>query len=134
MFVIIITYILVIFLFLTFGGSIRSVLQNATFPSFYPPGSLIGITWFILFLLFIIYLYQVPEPLKWIGILYYILVLAWTPIFVSSKSFRVAFYYLLFVWCLTILLFILSKSWILIPQFIWISFATYLSFRLYQLN
>jgi tryptophan-rich sensory protein len=129
-----IIYVIILVLFLSLGGNIGSILKNATLPSIYPPNYLFGLAWSILFLLFIIFLYRVSDTLQWIGIIYFTLVLAWTPLFVNTKSFAVAFYYLLFITFLTILLLVLSKEWILIPQLIWVSFATYLSYELYKLN
>ena len=130
----IIIYIIILILFLSLGGNIGSILKNANLPSVYPPNYLFGLAWTILFLLFIVYLYRVSDTLQWIGLFYFTFVLAWTPLFVNTKSFAVAFYYLLFITCLTISLLILSKEWILIPQLLWVSFATYLSYELYKLN
>ena len=120
---------------LTIGGNIREVLKNAKTPSFYPPGSLIGLVWFMLFILFSVFLYTAPyESYQYIGLIFYALTLLWTPLFVSSKSFAVGFYYLLFIWILTILFLVYTKSLLLIPQMIWITFATILSYSLYRLN
>ena len=127
-------FVLILFLFLSKGGNIQLVLDGATLPWFYPPGWVFGLVWSTLFILFLVVLYNAPDTQRIVGIVYYALVLAWTPIFVSTKRFDIGFYYLLFVFCLTVGYAAYSQSWFFVPQIIWVTFATFLSFQLFQLN
>ncbi len=137
----ILLYILVVIIGISVGGNVNNVTSTLTLPSFYPPTYLFGLVWTILFFIFGIYLYYAPSELQIIGIIYFALVLAWTPLFVYSKSTAVGFYYLLLVVLLTIALFFVSIKyyshpypWLLVPQFIWTSFATSIALALYRLN
>lgn len=137
----ILLFILVVIIGTAVGGRINNVTSTLTLPSFYPPTYLFGLVWTILFFIFGVYLYYAPTELQIIGIIYFALVLAWTPLFVYSKSTAVGFYYLLLVVLLTVTLFIISIKyyshpypWLLVPQFIWTSFATSIAFELYRLN
>jgi benzodiazapine receptor len=134
-------YILIVIVLTSFGGSVNSVTNPLTLPSFYPPTYLFGLVWTILFILFGIFIYYAPDTLQLIGLIYFTLVLLWTPLFVYTKSTAVGFYYLLFVVLCTIGLFYISVhnysysySWLLLPQFLWTSFATAISYSLYRLN
>jgi tryptophan-rich sensory protein len=133
-------YILIVILLTSVGGNVNKVTTSLTLPSFYPPTYLFGLVWSILFILFGIFIYYAQESLQWIGLFYFTFVLLWTPLFVYTKSTAVGFYYLLLNVLSTIVLYYVSihyshpYSWILIPQFIWISFATIIAYSLYRLN
>ena len=134
-------YIFIVILLISLGGNVNSVTKSLTLPSFYPPTYLFGLVWTILFILFGIFIYNAPDSLQLIGIFYFTLVLLWTPLFVYTKSTAIGFYYLLFIVLCTIGLFYMSLhnysysySWLLIPLFIWTSFATIISYSLYRLN
>jgi benzodiazapine receptor len=137
---IVLIYTILLFLLLSISGGIGSVTSTLTLPSFYPPTYLFGIVWPILFVLFGIYLYYAPESLHIIGLIYYALLLLWSPLFANTGSTAVGFFYLFFILLLTIALLILSitnshpYSWILLPQLVWISFATLISYYLYKDN
>lgn len=137
----ILIYIAILIVLLSIGGSINTVTSTLILPSFYPPTYLFGLAWTILFFIFGIFLYYASDPLQYIGIIYFTLVLLWTPLFVRTKSTAVGFYYLLFIVILTIILYSVSitvyshpYSWLLIPQLLWTSFATVLSYSMYKLN
>jgi benzodiazapine receptor len=133
-------YIIIVIVLISVGGKVNTVTNSLTLPSFYPPTYLFGIVWPILFVIFGIFIYYAQDSLQWIGIVYFTFVLLWTPLFVYTKSTAVGFYYLLLNVLSTILLFYVSihyshpYPWLLIPQFLWISFATIISFSLYRLN
>jgi translocator protein len=135
-YVIIYIIILVVVGILTsYAGKINDVVANAVKPSIYPPSGLIGTVWFILFILFGIFLYTTDDTsYQLYGLLFYTLTLLWSPLFVSTKSFAVGFYYLFFIWILTISFLVYTKSILLIPQMIWITFATLLAYLLYIKN
>ena len=136
----IIIYIIIVAILTSLGGNIRNVTSPLQLPSIYPPVYLFGLIWSILFVIFGIFLYNASDSLQVIGIVYFTLVLLWTPLFVYTKSTAVGFYYLLLVVILTIVLLVLSiydshpSWWLLVPQLLWVSFATLLSFLLYRLN
>ena len=137
---IVLIYTILVFILLSVSGNVGKVTSTLTRPSFYPPNYLFGIVWPILFVLFGIYLYYAPESLHIIGLIYYALLLLWTPLFVTTESTAVGFYYLFFILLLTISFIILSTinshpySWLLVPQLLWISFATFISYSLYKDN
>ena len=138
---ILVIYSILVAVLTTTGGDVRKTTENLILPQFYPPGAVFGIVWSILFVLFGIFIYYYSLELQIIGVIYFALVLLWTPIFVKSGSTATGFYYLLFVELLTILFIIASFymsisniCYILIPQFLWVSFATFLSYSIYVLN
>lgn len=137
---IVLIYTILVFILLSVSGNVGKVTSTLTLPSFYPPTYLFGIVWPILFVLFGIYLYYAPESLHIVGLIYYALLLLWTPLFVITESTAVGFYYLFFILLLTIAFIILSTinshpySWLLLPQLLWISFATFLAYSLYKDN
>lgn len=131
----ILSYIIILIFLNSFGGPMPAFLENAQLPTWYPPGYVFGIVWFTLFILFGFFLAKATDTIyQWVGLAFYTLTLAWTPLFVYSRSFRVGFYYILFIWLLTIAFVSYTKSPWLIPQLIWITFATMLAYSLYQLN
>jgi len=138
---IILLYVIILVLLLSLGGNINKVTSTLIKPSIYPPNYLFGLMWSILFIIFPIFLYYSSYSLQISGLVYFSLVLLWTPLFSYTKSTLVGFIYLLFVFILTILLLTLSitvyhnpYSWLLIPQLLWVGFATIISFFLYKLN
>jgi tryptophan-rich sensory protein len=119
----------------SFGGTMPGFLDNARLPTLYPPGYVFGIVWFFLFILFGVFLATATDTTyQWLGLAFYAVTLAWTPLFVYSQSFATGFYYILFLWALTIAFSSYTKSLWLIPQLIWITFATMLAYSLYRLN
>lgn len=138
----IILYIIIVIVLVAIGGNVNKVTSELLIPSIYPPTYLFGLVWTILFFIFGIFLYYAEGSvsLQRIGVIYFTLVLLWTPLFVYTKSTAVGFYYLLLLSILTILLYIMSftyshtYSWLLIPQILWIFFATILAYSLYKLN
>ena len=127
-------YVGILILFLSRSGNIQEVTKGATLPWFYPPGWIFGLVWTTLFALFFVVLAQASDIQRMIGLVYFALVLTWTPLFVYTKRFDISFYYLLFVLILTILFGLYVQSWYFVPQIIWITLATILSFGLYYLN
>lgn len=137
-------YTIIVIVIVISGGDIRTFIDKFKLPYFYPPNYLFGLVWSILFIIFGIYIYYAPLSLQIIGVIYFTLVLLWTPIFVKSKSLAVGFYYLLFIDIITIA-FIISAfyirdsnlkylPYILVPQLCWVSFATIIAYSLYSLN
>lgn len=128
------SFVSIVSLFSVFGGNISKKVEGSNKPKFYPQGWVFGLVWSILFLIFGIFLYKLDNTKdRIIGLIYFTLILAWTPIFVNTNYFF-GFLYILFTLILTILFQHIYNSSILIPQQIWISFATVLAGSLYALN
>jgi tryptophan-rich sensory protein len=141
--VFVLLYTIIVLVLVVYGGDVRSTTDRLNLPVFYPPNSLFGIVWSILFIIFGIFIYYAPLYLQIVGIIYFTLVLLWTPLFVVTKSASVGFYYLLFVTMITIALVITTFTntettnylpYLLIPQLCWVSFATIISYSIYRLN
>jgi tryptophan-rich sensory protein len=136
----ILLYSIIVIVLVVLGGNVNTVTSGLQLPSVYPPTYLFGLVWTILFFIFGIFLYYATDTLQFIGIIYFTFVLLWTPLFVHTKSTSIGFYYLVFIVILTIVLYILSITyshpypWLLIPQVVWILFATILSYLLYKIN
>lgn len=106
-------------------------------PSYYPPNYVFGLVWSILFILYGIVLYQsyqVRPSLCYSGIVVLIITLLWTPIYSRSQSYSTGFYYILFALVVNLWYYYQSKNYLLIPQLLWITFASFLSYQLMRLN
>lgn len=134
--VILCAYVFIVAFFLLIGGKVNSVTVGATFPWFYPPGWVFGLVWTCLFVLFFILLSRdaTTSEQRYVGLVYYAMVLAWTPLFVYTKNYAIGFWYLLFVLALTIGYAIYVSTWYFAPQIVWITIATILSGSMYFLN
>lgn len=131
---VIIIYIIMLLVLNSFGNQ-NTILDKAVLPSLYPPSYIFIMVWFVLFILFGFFLAKATHTsYQWMGLGFYALTLIWPVIFVYSSSFMIGFYYIFFILLLTILFIIYTKSPWLLPQLIWITFATYLSYSLYRLN
>jgi benzodiazapine receptor len=127
------------FIVMLFSKDIRTISEKSVKPSFYPPSYVFGIVWSILFIIYGYMLYDIYNNRKdnkmyFLAILLLVITLLWTPVFTNTKSYKLSFYYIFFVLLLNILFLIYSKNMYIIPQILWISFATFLSYRLYKLN
>ena len=106
-------------------------------PAYYPPNYTFGLVWSILFILYGIVLYQsyqIKPSLCYTGIVVLIITLLWTPIYSRSQSFSVGFYYILCTLVANLWYYFQSKNYLLIPQLIWLTFASFLSYQLMILN
>lgn len=113
-----------------------------------PPGIVFPIVWFILYGLMGIgaaRIWLAPESLEQIkGLLVFALQLAvnffWSIIFFNFKAFQFAFWWLLLLWVLIIIMiYIYSKvdkpaAWLQIPYLLWVTFAGYLTYMAWMLN
>ncbi len=142
--------IIVLPLLLGFGASqlvdtSKEVYKTLIRPPLSPPGFVFPIMWSILYLMMGIssYLIFSKNP-KSSGLKYYALQLFvncfWTYFFFGLEWRLFAFVWLLLLWCL--ILFTMQKFkdtslisvYLLIPYFLWVSFAGYLNFAIYILN
>ncbi|MGE5297765.1 MAG: TspO/MBR family protein [Acidobacteriaceae bacterium] len=123
--------------------------QSIRLPSWTPPGSTIGLVWTILFILATVAALIVWNKLPhdqsfWLvisifvanGILNYL----WSYLFFASHQLKLAIFEagLLGLTILALVILIWPKNKLsaalLIPYFIWVSFATYLTYSVYRLN
>jgi len=118
-------------------------------PEFVPPGSLIGMIWIVIYSLMAISLFLIWSKglkseehkfaIKVFGV-QLLLNALWSPIFFNLRSPFFAFLIIIALWiaiAATIYLFYkISRmaSYILIPYILWVTFAAYLNFIIWQLN
>ena len=122
--------------------------ETATQPPLSPPGILFPIVWGILYLLMGISaarIYQSPPSLpRSRGLNLWIIQLVvnffWSPIFFNAQAYGFAFFWLLLLWIL-VLLMILSfrkidplAAWLQLPYLLWLTFAAYLNAGVWYLN
>lgn len=130
-------------LFVNTSGNYKNLIK----PPLSPPGILFPIVWTILFILMGIAIYRIVETNSMndrdLKVLYFgqLFVNAfWTPIFFGLNAYLFAFFWLLLLLGLVILMFIkfyqIDKisAYLLIPYIIWLLFAGYLNFGIYLLN
>lgn len=118
-------------------------------PFFNPPPWVFGPVWTILYImmslaLFVIWTKETQSPKKQKALLIFFLQLflnaMWSPIFFGLQSPFLGLIIIGFLWISILLTMIhfykLSKAatWLLIPYFLWVSFAAVLNFSIWQLN
>lgn len=114
-----------------------------------PPGYIFSIVWIILYILMSISVWIILASLQkdkklTLPIILYIIQLilnfTWSPIFFRYHLINVAFIILLYIWILVFIVMILFYSinkfagLLLIPYFIWLSFALYLNYYIVKNN
>lgn len=137
-------------------GGVSALLTNmgmenygaAVKPALTPPDIVFPIVWTILFTLMgisaaRIYMSPVSRQRSW-GLLIYILQLAanfiWSLIFFNLQAYGFAFFWLIVLWILILLMIIsFSKTdkaaaFLQIPYLLWVSFALYLNYMIWMLN
>ena len=118
-------------------------------PSFTPPGSFIGIMWTIIFILSAISLIffvksargkSIFWPIIGLYILNGVFNVLWSYIFFTKHELGLAVVDALLIWITVgMLVFFLwrssrTASLLLLPYFLWVSFATYLTYVIYRMN
>lgn len=125
----------------------RDAYANLNRPSIAPPGYFFPIIWTILFILMGISSYIILESssnekekaLKLYGF-QLVVVFIWPIIFFTLQWYVVALLVLVVLWALVFSLVTsfsqISKlaGWLLLPYFIWVTYATYLNYQIIQLN
>ena len=129
-------------------GDANEWFSNLDRPSFAPPEWLFGPVWTLLYILIATSAYRLvqkqPHPLIPVGIALWALQLAlnviWTPVFSGAENLLGAFYYIIALW-VTILIYIgvawkvdRWASYLMVPYFLWVSFATVLNYVFWQTN
>ena len=117
-------------------------------PAIAPPNWVFGPVWTLLYILIATSAYRLvqkqPHPLIAVGIALWALQLAlnviWTPVFSGAQNLQGALYYIIALW-FTILVYICLSwrvdrwaSYLMVPYFLWVSFATVLNYAYWQTN
>ncbi len=132
--------------FLTMGS--METFENLNKPPLSPPGWVFPVVWTILFLLMGLASYFVSlspkDTEKKKALFVYALQLAvnffWSIIFFNMERYLLSFIWLLLLWVLIIVTFFdfrkISRlaGYLLIPYFLWVTFAAYLNLFIYLLN
>ncbi len=116
-------------------------------PPLAPPPMVFPIVWTILFILMGIAAYRIyrsSSPLKRPALVLYVVNLAvnffWPLLFFGLQAYLLAFIWLLLLWVIIIALLVVFRqidrlaAWLLVPYFLWVSFAGYLNLGIYLLN
>ncbi len=116
-------------------------------PTLNPPAWVFGPVWIILYFLMGVSLWLVwksnsseKKRAMWLFAAQLILNAVWSPVFFGNHSIGNALAIIVLLWAvivLTILIFTkISKvaAWLLVPYILWVSFAVYLNFSIWQLN
>ena len=67
--VLVLLYTIIVLVLVIFGGNVRDTTDGLNLPFFYPPTSLFGLVWSILFIIFGIFIYYAPLYLQITGII-----------------------------------------------------------------
>ncbi len=118
-------------------------------PSFTPPNWLFAPVWTILFLLmgisaYLVWRYGLSNPRVRIALIIFIVQLlvniSWSLVFFGLKLQLAGFFVIIALWVLILLTIIhfsnisITAGILLIPYFLWVSFASVLNFMLWRLN
>jgi len=113
-------------------------------PNFSPPNWLFGPVWILLYTLMGISFYFIWQKKAKREMIIFLIHLAinslWSIIFFGLKNLSLSFLVIIFLWSMIVLLIIkFSKikklaSYLLIPYFLWISFASFLNLSIWLLN
>lgn len=124
--------------------------QELEKPSWNPPGWVFGPVWTALYIMMGIAFYlvwkseNVSKQLKSTAMIFWVVQLVlnffWTIIFFGAQSPPFAFIEIIVLWLtilVTIILFMRvhkTAGWLMVPYIVWVSFATVLTYTIYQLN
>ncbi|MEM7618630.1 MAG: TspO/MBR family protein [Pseudomonadota bacterium] len=115
-------------------------------PSLNPPNEIFPIVWTILYIMIASAGWRVwnsqngVRELKWIFIAYTVLNWGWTPVFFGGHElfFALIWIIILNIWAVAFIVKAWNKeriaAWLMIPPFLWTSFATYLNYSIWMLN
>lgn len=124
-----------------------SFYDGLTKPAFAPPGWLFPVAWSLLYASMALSIWLVLRTgsgSRWMLLGLYavqlIINLIWPVIFFKLQALGLAFFWLVLLWGLVLILMLQSfrfskaAGWLLVPYIGWVSFAGYLSFTLARLN
>lgn len=130
---------------LKFGMDVGSTSWFNTLikPSYQPPSWVFGPVWTVLYILMGIGLSRIIKLKHSLLLLLFIaqfsLNLIWSPVFFRMHLIQEALYIIIALWCLVVSILFLSRKHpkimvLFIPYFLWISFASTLSYQIVKLN
>ncbi len=133
--------------FLTKDGT-KAYEAFANKPVLTPPGIVFPIVWSILYALMGIgaarVYYQPPSQMRKYGLIVFAVQLAvnfcWSLLFFNAKAYGLAFAWLLLLWGLIWLMLYTfyhvdkTSAYLQVPYLLWVTFAGYLNFMVWQLN
>ena len=136
-----------------FTGDSSIVYNDIVKPKFSPPGYVFGIVWPILYLLMAVAagsiyktenISEVAKTYKNKAIgLYLVQIIIngiWPVLFFKYEMFLISFIWIIILWILIIFMLIIFKkisniaAYMIVPYFLWVSFAAYLNLMIYMLN
>ena len=117
-------------------------------PPFSPPGWVFPVVWTVLYALMGISAARVyltpPSAARSRGLNLFVAQLVvnffWSPIFFNARAYGFAFFWLLLLWVLVLLMILQFRkvdktaAYLQIPYLIWLTFAAYLNYAVWQLN
>ncbi len=125
----------------------KEIYEALVKPPLAPPSWIFGVVWPALFLLmgisaYLIYISGSPDSRRALGI--YVVQLAvnfgWSLLFFGIEIFLAAFFWLLLLWALVVVMTVKFyrinriAAYLQIPYILWLSFAAYLNLSIYFLN
>ena len=115
-------------------------------PSFSPPNWIFGPVWVILYILMGISVYLIWQKNKktrealWLFWIHLFFNGSWSIVFFGFQNIGLAFVNIIIIWLLIIILMIkfwkINKwaTYLLVPYFLWVSFASYLNYSIWMIN
>lgn len=142
---------IVFYLFVSFGigqltqGSIQGWYQALEKPSFNPPNYIFPIVWTLLYIMtatagWNLWQVDASKNLKVIFVLYTLMNWMWTPIFFGFHQLTMGFYWIVALTFVNLVFIFMAwtsvrlSSVLVIPLFLWTSFASVLSYYIWAMN
>jgi len=130
------------------SSSVHTWYPQLRKPAWNPPNWVFGPAWTSLYLMMAISSWLVWRDGGWpaakfpllLFVVQLLLNLAWSVIFFGMHAVRAAFGEILLLWTMTIATAVafypisLLAAWLLVPHIAWVVFASYLNFRIWQMN
>jgi benzodiazapine receptor len=129
-------------------GSLRTWYSELRKPDWNPPNWVFGPIWTILYAMMALSAWLVWREVGWAGAKFALLLFAvqlalntaWSVVFFGMHAIGAAFAEILLLWMMIIATTVAFCSlsflagWLLLPYIVWIAFASYLNFRIWQMN
>lgn len=131
------------------AGGVAEWYPDLAKPAYTPPGSLIGAVWTVIYILtaiaFVVYVNKARDSKAFpfvagLFVLNGVINASWSYVFFVMRSLGLAAVDAALIWLTVLSLAVLAwprsraSSVLLIPYLAWTTFATFLSYRIYQLN
>jgi translocator protein len=130
------------------GGSVNTWYPQLRKPQWNPPNWIFGPVWTILYAMMALSAWLVWRQAGWAGARFALILFAiqlvlntvWSVVFFGMQAIGAAFGEILLLWMMTIATAVAFASisflaaWLLLPYIGWVAFASYLNFRIWQMN